>query len=121
VTSPIPDAEFDVFSSNCPSREVLQHLTGRWGALVLAALADGPQRFSGLRRRVDGISDRLLSQTLQHLEADKMVLRDDRRTTPPHVEYSLTDHGRRVTPKLIDLITTLEALMPEIVERQPTG
>jgi DNA-binding HxlR family transcriptional regulator len=99
----------------------MQHLTGRWGALVLAALADGPLRFSGLRRRIDGISDRLLSQTLQHLEADGMVLRDDRGTMPPHVEYSLTDHGRKVTPKLIDLISTLEALMPEVVARQPAS
>lgn len=109
---------FDVFSAHCPSREVMQHITGRWGTLTLAALSDGPLRFSAVRRRIDGISDRVLSQTLQRLEADGLVVREDHETTPPHVEYDLTDLGRRVTTALLELITTLEGAMGEIMARR---
>lgn len=112
------DPAFDVFSAGCPSREVMQHVTGRWGALTLAALAEGPRRFSALRRRVDGISDRVLSQTLQRLEADGLVLREDRQTVPPHVEYRLSDLGARVTAALLELIETLEGVMGEILSQR---
>ncbi len=110
-----PDPGFDVFSAGCPSRDVMQHITGRWGALTLVALADGPLRFSAVRRRVEGISDRLLAQTLQRLEADGLVRRHDLQSSPPHVEYALTDSGARVTPKLVELISTLEAVMPQVL------
>ena len=77
----------------CPSRDVLRRLTGRWGMLVLWTLAAGPQRFSGLRRHIGGVSERMLAQTLQGLESDGMVLRRDFGTVPPHVEYELTPPG----------------------------
>ena len=60
----------DVFSRRCSSREVLEHVTGKWAVLALAALDDGPRRFGELRRRVDGVSEKMLSQTLQLLERD---------------------------------------------------
>jgi DNA-binding HxlR family transcriptional regulator len=60
----------DVMAPECPSRPVLQHLTSRWGTLVMVALAVGPHRFSALRRQIGGISERMLAQTLQELEAD---------------------------------------------------
>ena len=84
---------FDVFSANCPSRAAWEHVTGRWGALVLGALADGPLRFGALRRAVGGVSDRMLSQTLQALERDGLVHREDHGTNPPHVEYSVDAGG----------------------------
>lgn len=115
MEQPQPDPGFDVFSAGCPSREVMQHITGRWGALTLVALADGPLRFSAVRRRVDGISDRLLAQTLQRLEADGLVRRHDLESAPPHVEYDLSDSGARVAPRLVDLISTLEAVMPQVM------
>ena len=106
---------FDVFAADCPSREVWEHATGRWGALVLGALADGPLRFAALRRAVGGISDRMLSQTLQGLERDGLVHRDDRGTNPPHVEYSLTPIGREVGARVVALVEALHAVMPEVM------
>ncbi|MGD7732289.1 winged helix-turn-helix transcriptional regulator [Propionibacteriaceae bacterium G57] len=84
----------DVFSSACSSRDVLQHLTGRWGALAMVALLrEDDLRFGELRRRVGGISDRMLSQTLGQLERDGFVQRTVHSAIPPHVEYSLTPLG----------------------------
>ncbi|MGQ0567373.1 MAG: winged helix-turn-helix transcriptional regulator [Gemmobacter sp.] len=76
-------ARGDVLASDCPSRPVLQHLTSRWGALVMIVLATGTFRFSALRRRIGGISERMLAQTLQALEADGMVLRRAHDVVPP--------------------------------------
>ncbi|MDN6246506.1 MAG: helix-turn-helix transcriptional regulator, partial [Corynebacterium casei] len=82
----------DVFSSMCTSRGALQHLTGRWGSLTMVALleSNSPMRFAELRRKIDGISDRMLSQTLGQLERDGMVNRLVRSSIPPHVDYALT-------------------------------
>ena len=85
----------DVMAPDCPSRRVLQHLTSRWGALVMVALAMAPNRFSGLRRQVRGISERMLAQTLQELEADGFVLRTAHAVVPPHVDYELPRSGKR--------------------------
>jgi DNA-binding HxlR family transcriptional regulator len=108
------DFEADVFNRHCPSRDILQTVTGRWGALALAALFDGSYRFNALRRRVDGVSERMLSQTLQQLERDGMVTRTVHQTIPPQVEYALTDLGRDVAGHLIDLIETVQAGLPTV-------
>lgn len=84
----------DLMAAACPSREVLRHLTSRWGVLVLIALLPGTQRFSDLRRAIGGVSERMLAQTLQWLEADGIVARKAYKVVPPHVEYSLTPLGR---------------------------
>lgn len=107
---------FDVFERECPSRATLEHATGRWGLLALVALLDGSIRFNALRRRVDGISEKMLSQTLQALERDGLVLRKARPTIPPHVEYSLTGTGHDVAAKLFELIELLEGRMPEVLK-----
>lgn len=109
---------FDVFDRECPSRHTLEHVTGRWGLLALAALHDGEARFSALRRRVDGISEKMLSQTLQTLERDGFVHRAAQPTIPPRVDYSLTPLGRAAADKLAELIDLLEAHMPEVVKAQ---
>lgn len=80
----------NVMASGCPSRAILQHITSKWGVLILVILRQGTKRFSELRKEIDGMSERMLSQTLQYLEQDKMILRRDFQTVPPHVEYSLT-------------------------------
>ncbi|KRV46742.1 HxlR family transcriptional regulator [Wenjunlia vitaminophila] len=116
--APDTSVEFDVFARGCPSRPVLEHLTGRWGTLVLAALAKGPTRFGALRRRVDGVSEKMLSQTLHLLERDGFVHREVRSTIPPHVEYRLTELGADTAPRLLALIEHLEARMPEILAAQ---
>jgi DNA-binding HxlR family transcriptional regulator len=105
----------DVFARACASRPILEHVTGRWGSLALAALAEGPFRFNALRRKVDGVSEKMLAQTLQVLERDGFVHREAELTIPPRVEYSLTPLGRQVADKLLDLIQFVETTMPQVL------
>ncbi len=107
--------EPDVLNERCPSRELLAHVSSKWGALVLIALEeDGTLRFSALRRRVGGVSERMLSQTLKVLEADGFVRRVAHDAVPPHVEYSLTPHGRGVAGHVKALALWLEANLPSL-------
>ncbi len=104
----------DVFARGCTFRRTLETLTGKWGTLALAALSEGAYRFNALRRRVDGVSEKMLAQTLQALERDGLVRRDVQATIPPRVEYSLTPLGARVAAKLHELIDLVEGSMDEI-------
>ncbi|MFF3949359.1 winged helix-turn-helix transcriptional regulator [Streptomyces sp. NPDC001902] len=110
--------EFDVFARSCPSRPTLEHVTGRWGSLTLGALVDGALRFNELRRRVDGVSEKMLSQTLHALERDGLVHREARPTNPPRVDYSLTPLGRDTAERLLALIGLVESRMPEVLAAQ---
>ncbi|MCW2897901.1 MAG: hypothetical protein JWO67_166 [Streptosporangiaceae bacterium] len=105
---------FDVFGRGCPSRGTLEDMTGRWGILALAALSEGTYRFNALRRRVDGVSEKMLAQTLQALERDGLVHRAAEPTIPPKVEYSLTALGREAATRLLSVIEWVEGQMPEI-------
>ena len=109
---------FDVLAQRCPSRPVLEHITGRWGTLVLIALREGPARFNELRRRVSGVSEKMLAQSLHALERDGFVAREVHSTIPPRVEYSLTPLGTETTEKLWDLVLHLESSMPQILAAQ---
>jgi DNA-binding HxlR family transcriptional regulator len=113
-----PLLEADVFARNCTSRPVLQNVASRWGILALVALREGPYRFSALRRRVDGVSERMLSQTLQALERDGMVHREVHETIPPRVEYTLTEIGAEIADQLESLIQVVERNMPKVREAQ---
>ncbi|MFD4194745.1 MULTISPECIES: winged helix-turn-helix transcriptional regulator [Amycolatopsis] len=104
----------DVFARACTSRGVLEHVTGRWGTLALAALAEGPFRFNALRRKVDGVSEKMLAQTLQALERDGFVHREAEPTIPPRVEYSLTPLGAEVAGRLRELIELVEGRVAEV-------
>ncbi|MFF3245220.1 winged helix-turn-helix transcriptional regulator [Streptomyces sp. NPDC002870] len=106
---------FDVFSKQCPSRGTLEHVTGRWGSLTVGALYEGTLRFNELRRRVDGVSEKMLSQTLHALERDGLVHRDAQPTNPPRVDYELTPLGRAVAERLLGLIHLVEGRMPEVL------
>lgn len=105
-----------LFAEACPSREVLKHVTSRWGVLVFIALLSGTHRFSELRRKIGGVSERMLAQTLQWLEADGFVLRVAHPVVPPHVEYSLTPLGREVGEKVRGLADWIEINLPRIAE-----
>ncbi|MEU4408774.1 helix-turn-helix domain-containing protein [Streptosporangium sp. NPDC023963] len=107
---------FDVFMRGCVSRETMEHITGRWGILVMVALHEGTYRFNALRRRVDGVSEKMLAQTLQALERDGLVHREAEPTIPPKVEYSLTPLGDQAARRLLDLIEWLEGEMPAVME-----
>jgi DNA-binding HxlR family transcriptional regulator len=94
-----------VFAAGCPSRTVLDHVTSKWGTLVILALAEGePLRWSELRRRAQGVSEKMLAQTLRTLEVDGIVHRDARPVVPPHVEYSLTERGAGLAEHLVPLM-----------------
>jgi DNA-binding HxlR family transcriptional regulator len=108
----------NVLAAECPSRQVLKHLTSQWGVLVLLALQDGTQRFSALRRRVGGVSERMLAQTLQVLEGDGLVLRVAHQVVPPHVDYSLTPLGIEAARRVADLTGWIEANLPAILAAQ---
>lgn len=106
----------DVLAAECPSRQVLRHLTGRWAMLVLVVLADGTLRFSELRKKIAGVSERMLAETLQALEGDGMILRTDHGTVPPHVDYRLTPLGREAAAKVEGLVDWIEESLPKIAK-----
>lgn len=106
----------NVLAADCPSRPVLQHLTSRWGTLVMVALAAQPHRFAELRRAVGGVSERMLSQTLKELEACGFVLRVAHAVVPPHVDYSLTPLGHEAAARLIPLVTWIEDSLDRILD-----
>jgi len=108
----------ELFAVQCPSRIILQHVTSRWGVLVLVALMDGTQRFSDLRRKVGGVSEKMLAQTLQHLEKDGFIDRVSFPVVPPHVEYSLTPLGREIGQKVDALADWIETNLPVILKAQ---
>ena len=106
----------DLMSAPCPSRDVLKHMTSRWGVLVLIALLGGTRRFSELRRTIGGVSERMLSQTLQWLESDALVSRVALEVVPPHVEYSLTPLGQEAAEKVRALADWIEDSLPRITQ-----
>ncbi|MFF1558961.1 winged helix-turn-helix transcriptional regulator [Streptomyces sp. NPDC058279] len=93
-------ADVSVKAPMCPSRGVLEHVTSRWGVLVLAALVERPYRFAELRREVGGVSEKMLTQTLRTLERDGFLLRRAYPVIPPRVDYSLTDLGREAAEQV---------------------
>lgn len=112
---PPPGAKPDVLHPLCPSRQILAHLTSRWGALILVALAGKTMRFSQLRRALGNVSERMLAQTLQALEADGMITRVAHDVVPPHVDYSLTEIGEEAAGLVKGLAAWVERRLPEIL------
>ncbi|MFN3664310.1 winged helix-turn-helix transcriptional regulator [Yoonia sp.] len=108
----------DVLNHLCPSRQVLNHVTSRWGVLVLIALQDGTLRFSALRRRIGGVSERMLTQALRLLEEDGFVRRTAHPVVPPHVEYDLTPLGVAVAAKVHALATCIQDNLGQIMAQR---
>lgn len=108
----------NVLAKECPSRGVLQDVTSRWGGLVLFSLLDRTYRFSELRKKITGVSEKMLSQTLQALEADGFVLRIAHPVIPPHVEYRLTDSGVEVSRRVEELVNWIELNISDILQAQ---
>lgn len=106
---------FNVFDRACPSRPTLEDVTGKWGSLTLSALSSGTLRFNEVRRRVDGISEKMLSQTLRALERDGLVHRSAQPGNPPWVDYTLTELGEAIAARLLDLIDLVQRQMPEVL------
>ncbi|GGW79971.1 transcriptional regulator [Streptomyces lucensis JCM 4490] len=103
----------------CPYRLVLEHVTSRWGVLVLIELLERPYRFSELRRAVNayggrGVSEKMLTQTLQTLERDGLVHRDAKPVIPPRVDYSLTGLGCEAAERVRGLAQWTEDRMGDV-------
>ncbi|WP_216934478.1 MULTISPECIES: helix-turn-helix domain-containing protein [unclassified Acinetobacter] len=107
-----------VLSTDCPSREILEHIANKWSVLVLRCLSEGVHRFSELKQRIEGVSEKMLSQTLKMLEQDGFILRTVYPVVPPKVEYQLTITGSQAAEKIMYLINWIEKSLPDIVENK---
>ena len=87
----------DVYDERCPSRSVIDLLANKWTLMVIWSLADGPMRFGELRRRITGVTQKMLTQSLRELERNGLATRTVYATTPPSVEYALTPLGQSIT------------------------
>ena len=107
-----------ILPANCPTRTVLDHVTSKWGVLVIIALSQQDLRWGELRRTIEGISEKMLASTLRTLEADGLVHRDAHATIPPRVDYSLTDRGRELSQRLLPLMDWIADNADDILSPQ---
>jgi len=107
---------YNVMSETCPSRLVLHRIGARWTVFVVNALEDGPLRFSQLRDTIQGVTPKVLTETLRSMQEDGLVDRTDHGTQPPRVEYELTDLGRSLLGPLRAVRAWAETHVPEILD-----
>lgn len=113
VTSPP-----DVYSSNCPTRLLLDRIADKWTVLVLTTLDDQPMRFNALRRRVEGVSQKMLSQTVRQLERDGLITRTVTPSVPVSVTYALTPLGGTLVQAMQAMIDWAEGNMARVADAQ---
>ena len=113
-----PSGNGNVCSGDCPSRDILDHVTSRWSTLILVLLFERTQRFSELAHRIGGVSERMLAHSLKVLEADGFVLRVVHPTKPPKVEYSLTSLGRELAARVLALTNWVEANLSRVLDHR---
>jgi DNA-binding HxlR family transcriptional regulator len=106
--------DYDAFLAECPTRQLLESLSDKWMGLVLGALADAPKRHSELARRIAGVSQKMLTQTLRTLERDGLVTRTVTPSVPVRVDYELTALGRNLLPVMVGIKDWAEAHMDEV-------
>ena len=110
--------EFNVYAENCPTRMLLDRLADKWAMLILKRLSEGKMRFNQLRREIEGISQKVLSQVLKKLERDGLVTRTVFPTVPVTVEYEITALGQTLKSTIGALTLWAEENMPHILEAQ---
>ncbi|KIA60200.1 winged helix-turn-helix transcriptional regulator [Nocardia vulneris] len=115
------DPQRDAFDKDCPARTILDKITSRWGVLILAALRDRPLRFYVLRDRIDGISEKMLSQNLRTFTDYGFTERIVEPTIPPRVTYALTPMGAELAEQLHGLLTWVGAHAEGIVRSHSDG
>ncbi|GHF81770.1 transcriptional regulator [Kitasatospora xanthocidica] len=109
-------AGFDAYLAECPARQLLDRIGDKWTSLVVNALADGPRRYSDLRRRLSGVSEKMLTQTLRALERDGLLTRTVTGGVPARVDYELTVLGRDLLPLMRAIKTWAESHMPQVLD-----
>jgi len=109
---------FDAFSAVCPAREILASVANKWTVLVLSVLTEDTKRFNELRRRVQGVSQKVLTQTLRDLERLGLVSRRIYAEVPPRVEYSLTELGHSLVKVLDSIKDWTETHAPDVIQAQ---
>jgi DNA-binding HxlR family transcriptional regulator len=90
--------QYDAFIAACPTRTLLDRLSDKWVCLILTALADGPRRYGDLSRKIAGVSQKMLTQTLRSIERDGLVTRTVTPSVPVRVDYELTNLGTSLLP-----------------------
>ncbi|MFF2353768.1 winged helix-turn-helix transcriptional regulator [Kitasatospora sp. NPDC058115] len=108
-------AGYDAYLAECPARQLLERIGDKWVSLIVNALADGPQRYSDLRRRLAGVSEKMLTQTLRSLERDGLLTRTVTASVPARVDYALTPLGAGLLPLLRAIKDWAEENMPEVL------
>ncbi|MFJ6621355.1 winged helix-turn-helix transcriptional regulator [Kitasatospora sp. NPDC091335] len=103
---------YDVFHTDCPARDMVDHVTSRWGVWVLISLRSNDLRFFELRESIHGISEKMLAQTLRVLVRDGLLWRKVEPTTPPQVTYGLTEFGHEVGEPLTELFDRITRRLP---------
>lgn len=106
----------NVFAAACPTRQLLDRIADKWTVLILLTLNSGSQRFGALKRRIGGISQKMLSQTLKSLERDGLIVRTVVRTAPIAVTYAITPLGRSLTASLSGVIEWAETRMGDVFD-----
>lgn len=106
--------EYDAFLATCPARQLLDRISDKWVTLIVTALADGPQRYSDLSRRIAGVSQKMLTQTLRSLERDGLLSRTVTPSVPVRVDYDLTPLGRTLMPLIAAIKSWADTHMPEV-------
>ncbi|ASR37591.1 HxlR family transcriptional regulator [Prauserella marina] len=110
-----PPARFDVFAASCPSRRLLDTIGDKWASLVIVALGlGGPMRYSELAARIEGVSQKMLTQTLRGLERDGLLTRTVTPSVPVRVDYELTPLGYSLKDTIRHLKEWAEAHLPEV-------
>ena len=105
---------YEVFHTDCPARGVVDHVTSRWGIWVLISLRSNSLRFYELRESIQGISEKMLAQTLRTLVQDGLVWREVEPATPPQVTYGLTEFGQDVGEPLAELFDRITRRLPPL-------
>ncbi|MDO9381292.1 MAG: helix-turn-helix domain-containing protein [Hyphomicrobiaceae bacterium] len=108
--------KWNPYAARCPTRQLLDRISDKWVVLVLSLLKDGPKRFSVLKREIDGISQKMLSQTLRALEQDGFVTRRAFATVPVTVEYELTSLGHSLNVAMVPIVEWAVANMNRVLK-----
>ncbi|HTE87309.1 MAG TPA: helix-turn-helix domain-containing protein [Dehalococcoidia bacterium] len=116
--SPLSVEHHDIYETSCQARGALARIADKWAVLLVLLLQQRPYRFNEMRRTIEGLSQKMLTQTLRNLERDGLVLREGYSTTPPQVEYSLTPLGQTLCAAVSGMREWTETHVDDVLAAQ---